>query len=193
DRLLAGLGSEWLMLTMRMKPYACHSTSTAIVQGIQEFKKKNLIDPKMINRVVVASPRAVEGRYLILEPTSILGWQYSIPFNVAVAFSRDMSNPLIYNEETLWDPVVRELSKKVEAREGDTAEVVIEVAGERHIIKGSLPLPLNFDGTCEKFQRYIHTMVEKTRGDKMQELVRDLDQLSDMAQLARLIKKFSGS
>ncbi|MFC1988136.1 hypothetical protein ACFLVH_06350, partial [Chloroflexota bacterium] len=176
----------------------------AVVQGIQEFKKENPIDPKAITRgVVVANPRVVEERYLSLEPTSIMGGQYSLPFNVAVAFSRDLSNPLAYNEETLWDPVVRELAKKVEARgdagrfgrfSGDPgAEVVIEVAGERHIIhvqdfKGSLRLPLNFDETCEKFQRYIHTMVEKTRGDKMQELVRDLDQLSDMAQLARLIR-----
>ncbi|MFC1987075.1 hypothetical protein ACFLVH_00785 [Chloroflexota bacterium] len=176
------------MLTLRMKPYACHSTSTDIIHGTQEFKKENPIDPKAITRVVVsAKPRLVKERFLNLEPTTIPGGQYSLPFNVAVSLSRDMSNPLIYSEETLWDPVVREPAKKVEVREGDTVEVVIEVAGERHIIKDSLPLPLDFDGTCEKFQRYTRTLVKKEQGDKVQELGRDLDQLSDMAQLALLI------
>ncbi len=204
EKLLAGLGSEWLMATLLMKPYSCHITCQAIVYGIQEFKRENPIDPGAITRVeVVGNPQAMEGRHLDLEPTSILGGQYSISFTTAVALSRDMSNPLVYNEETLWDPAVRELAKKVKVRgdaerfgrfPGDfSAEVIIEVAGKRHTIhvedfKGSLRQPFNFDETCEKFQRYTQTMVNKTRKDEVQELVRDLDQLSDMAQLARLIR-----
>ena len=203
ERLLADLGNEWLMLTLIMKPYGCHLHCQAIVHGIQEFKKLKPIDPGTITGVeVIGNPQAMEGRHLNSEPTNLLGGQYSVPFTIAVALCRDMSNPLVYNEETLWDPVVRELAKKVKAR-GDAerfgkyafdpaAEIFIEVAGERHTIyvedfKGSLQQPLNFDETCEKFHRYTQTMVEKTRVDEIQELVRDLDRLPDIAQLARLI------
>lgn len=203
DRLLAGLGHEWLMMTLSMKAYSCHITCQAIVHGIQEFKKKNPIDPKMINRVeVAASPKAAEGRHLTPEPTNLLGAQYSLPFNVAVALSHDMFNPRAYNEEILWDPVVRALAKKVVVR-GDVqrfdrfpddpgAEIVMEIGGERHSIyvddfKGSVRQPLNFEEACEKFQRYAGTMVEKERGEKIQQMVRDLERLSDIAPLARLI------
>lgn len=202
-RLLAGLGSEWLMLTLLMKAYACHNTCQAIVQGIQEFRNENPIDPKAITRVdVVTNPRAMEERHLVSEPTNILGGQYSVPFTVAVALSKDMSNPLVYNEETLWDPVIRGLAKRVEVHgnaerfakfpNDPSAEVVIEVAGARNTIcvedfKGSLRQPLNFDETCEKFRRYTRTMVENKRRYRIEDLVRDLDRLSDMAQLARAI------
>lgn len=203
EKLLNGLGSEWLMQTMVIKPFGCHARCQAIVQAIQELMRKEPFNPESINRIEVKGSQAIEDRHLILEPNSILGAQYSIPFTIAVALYKDMSNPLVYNEETLWNPAIRQLAKKVEIR-GDSArsgkshgdsvtEIVIEAVGQQHTIraqdfKGSLRQPLNFDDMCEKYQRYTQTMVEKKRAQEIQELVHHLDTLSDMAQLAQHIQ-----
>lgn len=64
--------------------------------------------------------------------------------------------------------------------------------GKRHVLyvedyKGSVREPLNFEETCEKFQRFTQTVVEKKRRDDIKKLVQHLEQLSDIAPLARLI------
>ena len=68
----------------------------------------------------------------------MLGAQYSLPFSLAVALSRDIADPLVYSEETLWDPAVRELAKTVDLSAdgerfgkagGPAAEVSLTIAG----------------------------------------------------------------
>ena len=128
-----------------------------------------------------------------------MGGQYSLPFTTAVAISRDMSNPLVFSEETLWDPYVRELALRVEIEEhGSGPEVIIDVDGESHVIEvgdfpGSLRHPLSFDEVCHKFRRYTQTVVELKRREKILKLVEHLEQISDMALLARLLQARNNS
>ncbi len=44
----------------------------------------------------------------------VLGGQYSLPFTAAVALTRDMSNPLVYDAGAVADPVVRDLARRIE-------------------------------------------------------------------------------
>ena len=43
-----------------------------------------------------------------------MGGQYSLPFTAAVALTRDMSNPLVYDDAAVKDPLVRSLAKNME-------------------------------------------------------------------------------
>ena len=200
EKLLENLGEEWLTLTMMIKAYGCHATGQAIVHAIQGFKKQHPLHAKTVKWVRITglgggpSGNAMEERFQGREPANILGGQYSLPFTTAVAISRDMSNPLVFSEETLWDPYVRELALRVEIEEhGSGPEVIIDVDGESHVIEvgdfpGSLRHPLSFDEVCHKFRRYTQTVVELKRGEKILKLVEHLEQLSDMALLARLLQ-----
>ncbi len=204
EKLLDGLGHQWLLLHMIMKPYGCHITSQAIVQGIQAFRRTHSIDPQAVRRIVLkVSPHTMEERFLDREPRSILGGQYSLPFTVAVALLRDMSDPLVYSDETLWAPSVRELARKVEPHADSRfdrfpldpgAEVVIELdGGQRHTLKvddfkGSARQPMTFDEVAEKFLRVTRTLVNSRKARRIIGLARGLEGLTDLALLARLIQ-----
>jgi 2-methylcitrate dehydratase PrpD len=68
-----------------------------------------------------------------------------LPFTTAVALTRDLSNPLVYNDDAVRDPVVRDLARRIELQpledaSGDTpgvwpAEILIEVGGRRHTLR----------------------------------------------------------
>ena len=57
----------------------------------------------------------MEERHAARTPQDVLGGQYSLPFTTAVALTRDMSSPLVYNDEAVGDPVVRDLAQRIES------------------------------------------------------------------------------
>ncbi len=204
EKLLADLGKRWLLRDIIIKPYGCHLSSQAIVQRLQDFRKDLSIDTEAISRVSVsANPHFTEGRFASQAPESILGAQYSMPFTVAVALLRDMSDPTVYSESTLWDTAIRRLAARVQLIPDERfnryqydcgAEVVIDIKdGGREIInvedfKGSFRQPMSFDDVTEKFLRITEKLATRRRANRMVETVSRLEGLPDVADLARLIR-----
>ena len=105
-------------------------------------------------------------------PMTVMGGQYSLPFTAAVALTRDMSNPLVYNDAAVQDPLVRKLAKEMElivdesVHDSFPAEVTI-VCGDSTYSKttsahkGSPHNPLTWDDACEKFSRYTRTLMSE--------------------------------
>ncbi len=108
----------------------------------------------------------------------MLGGQYSLPFTTAVALTRDLSDPLVYDAGAVADPVVRDLARRIELvpEEGaahDTpgvwpAELLIECAGRRHTLrtrphKGSPANPFTWEEAGEKFRRYASSVIDAGR------------------------------
>ena len=201
--LLDGLGKAWAIEPPSLKSYATHVTHQAVVEAIQAFKQEHPLDPRSITRVAIrGAARIMEERHTAREPRDVLGGQYSLPFTTAVALTRDMSNPLVYNDEALWDPIVRDLARRVElepvhdarphAQGTWPAEVLLECAGQRHTVptrgyKGSPHDPFTWPEAVEKFRRYTATMLGAERAAAIIEGVRGLEQVSDMAAVARLV------
>jgi 2-methylcitrate dehydratase PrpD len=204
EKLLADIGNEWLLLSLIIKTYCTHVNCQALVYGIEEFKKNMPVDATNITdiEVVLGSEHMMQKRHQNLEPTNLLGGQYSIPFTIAVALCKDMSDPLVFNEENLWDPVVRATAKKIKTRYDKeyfgkdvtrwSADIIVSTGDEKHHIrvedfKGSLSKPYSYQDACEKFQRYTKDLIDQQRMDKIQEMVWHLEDLNDMSQLACLI------
>ena len=116
----------------------------------------------------------MEERHAGRAPQDVLGGQYSLPFTMAVALTRDMANPLVYNDEAVRDPVVRELAQRIELQpledalhEGPgvwPAKVQLDCAGQRHTLhtrphKGSPRNPFTWEEACEKFRRYTASIL----------------------------------
>ncbi len=115
EKLLEGLGTTWAIEPPSLKSYATHVTHQAVVEAIQAFKRTHPLEPKSITRVVIrGAPRIMEERHTERAPRDVLGGQYSLPFTTAVALTRDMSNPLVYDEEAIRDPLVRDLARRIE-------------------------------------------------------------------------------
>jgi 2-methylcitrate dehydratase PrpD len=194
ERLVAGLGHEWLAADLTIKAYPCHATSQGVVHAIQEFSQAHPFEARRIRRVrLLVDHHATEARYLDREPLTMLGAQYSLPFTVAVALTHGLSNPHGFDARVLEDPVIRDLAQRIEIEAHDTTqEVIIELPDGTHRLPaatfpGSTAHPLDFDGAANKLQRYAGPLVGDTRVARLVDLVARLDQLDDIRPLAQSI------
>ena len=123
-------------------------------------------------------------------------------FTTAVALTRDMSNPLVYDAETIRDPLVRDLARRIElepvagtAHEAPgvwPAEILIDCAGQHHVLstrphKGSPTNPFTWDDACEKFRRYTASVISAQRAATIIDAVGGLDQATDIAKIVTVV------
>jgi 2-methylcitrate dehydratase PrpD len=201
-RLVDGLGEAWAIRPPSQKSYATHVTHQSVVQAIQEWKHVYHIDPQRITRVVIrGTPRIMEARHAVRDPHTVMGGQYSLPFTTAVALTRDMANPLVYNDEAMRDPVVRDLALRIELEPDATlladhgvfpSEVRIEADGAVYALqtqphKGSPRHPFNWDDICEKFRRYTREIISGDQAEAIIDGIAHLEHCADMAKIARLL------
>jgi 2-methylcitrate dehydratase PrpD len=205
DRLLAGLGVDWAIQPPSLKSYPTHVTHQAVVQAIQDVKREHALEPQAITRVVIrGAPRIMEERHTVRQPESVMGAQYSLPFTTAVALTRDLSNPLVYNDAAVRDPVVRDLAQRIElvpledaAHEGPAslqAEILLEHAGQRFTLtaqphKGAPHNPFTWEEVCDKFRRFTAPIISTRQATALIEAIGALEQVSDMAAVAQLVER----
>jgi 2-methylcitrate dehydratase PrpD len=203
ERLLDGLGATWAIQPASLKSYGTHVTHQAVVQAIQEFKQAHPMDPLTITRVVVrGDPHIMDERHAVREPETVMGGQYSLPFTIAVALTRDLSNPLSYNDEAVRDPIVRALATRIElvpvepsgrAEPGVyPSEVLLECDGHSYTLatqphKGSPRNPFTWDEICHKFRRFTASIVSGKQAEGLMEVVRHLEQVANMAEVAQAL------
>jgi 2-methylcitrate dehydratase PrpD len=203
EKLVDGLGSEWAIEPPSLKSYATHVTQQAVVQAIQDLKREHPLDPKAITRVVIrGAARIMEERHAAREPQDVLGGQYSLPFTTAVALTRDLSDPLVYDADAVADPIVRDLARRIElvAEEAAThdtpgfwpAEILIDTAGRRHTVrtrphKGSPANPFTWEEAGEKFRRYASSVMDAGPVAAIVGAVDGLERATDMSRVARTL------
>ena len=205
ERLVEGLGTSWAIEPPSLKSYATHVTQQAVVAAIQDLKREHPLDPKAITRVVIhGAPRIMEDRHSAREPQDVLGGQYSLPFTTAVALTRDLSNPLVYDADAVADPVVRDLARRIElvplkeeAHETPgfwPAEILVECGGRRHTAhtrphKGSPSNPFTWDEASEKFRRYTASVLGAPPAAAIIGAVGALGGGTDLGDLVRLLAR----
>ena len=205
EKLVEKLGADWAIEPPSLKSYATHVTHQAVVEAIQNLKREHPLDPATITRVVIrGAPRIMEERHRERAPHDVLGGQYSLPFTTAVALTRDMSDPLVYDDAAVHDPLVRDLARRIELEPLDEdlheapgvwpAEILVECAGQRYTRrtrphKGSPPNPFTWDEVCEKFRRYTATILGAPQAASLIDAVGRLEQVADMADIVQLIAR----
>ena len=198
-KLTDGLGRKWIIQPASHKAYATHVTHQAVVQAIQDLKREHGFDAKSITHVTIrGAHRILEDRHTVRDPVTVMGGQYSLPFTAAVALTRDMSNPLVYNDEAVNDPLVRRLAQDMELIVDKSlhdlfpAEVTIVCGGGTYrkttsAHKGSPHNPLTWADACEKFSRYTRTLIGEAQAREIIDAVGDLENQGDMARIATLL------
>ena len=203
ESLVDGLGVRWAIEPPSLKSYATHVTQQAVVQAIQDLKREHSLEPRAIERVVIrGAARIMEERHAAREPHDVLGGQYSLPFTAAVALTRDMSDPLVYDADAVADPVVRDLARRIELVPEEIgghdtpgfwpAEIVVECGGRRCALrtgphKGSPADPFTWDEAAEKFRRYTASILDPTSAAALIAAVNELERAADVGELARML------
>ena len=201
SKVVAGLGERWASRPPRHKYYATHVTHQAVVHAIQEFKKEHPFDPKSLTKIsILGTPRIMEGRHSVRTPSTVMGGQYSLPFTAAVAICRDMSDPLVYDDQAIADPVIRDIATRIELIENEGAdkagsfsgELTLEFGGERHVIQskpvpGSAEMPFTWDDACAKFYRFTQRVLPKERAKSVIDAIANLHDVKDMGVIAEAL------
>ncbi len=198
ELLNEGLGENYVMMDMTVKAYACHISFHPIIEGIWRFRENHSGEGNLPENVKIVATERVVKRHGQREPTSVLGAQYSLPFSVAVALCRDVTNPLVYNEETLWDPQVRGLAQSVELSThdrfgeagGPSAEIEVTSAGDTDTFtvtgwKGHPSDPYSYDEMADKFRRYAGPFLPEASIEHVIQKVRRLEEVTDIAELTQ--------
>ena len=204
-KLTEGLGKKWMIQPASHKAFATHVTHQAVVQAIQDLKREHGFDANDITHVCIrGAHRILEDRHTVRDPMTVMGGQYSLPFTAAVALTRDMSNPLLYNDAAVKDPLVRSLAKSMELIVDQSiaethgaippAEVIITCRSSIYKKmttphKGSPLNPLTWADACEKFSRYTRTLIGAAQAQAIMDAVGDLERQNDMANIAALVAK----
>jgi 2-methylcitrate dehydratase PrpD len=194
ERLIDGLGRDWLAAELTIKAYPCHSTSQAVVDAIQRLKRREPFDPRAIRGVTLrVDPHVFEPRYLDREPRTLLGAQYSLVFIAAVALVRDLSDPYRFDDGVLADPMIRDLARRVTIESSVSAsEVLLELPDRRRRLAavdfpGSPTQPLDVPGAADKLRRYAAPLIGEACVAQLVDVVGRLDELDDVAPLAAAI------
>ena len=199
--LVEDLGRRYLMLDMTVKAYACHASFHPVIDALHRLRQEHGFSPEDVQRVQVAGSERMVARHDQREPSSVLGAQYSLPYSAAIALCHDISDPGVYNEGVLQDPMVRRLSSEMELAAvdglggpgGPVARLSVTVGGRTHSLapsgwKGAPSEPCTFQDIAQKFRRYAAPHVSASRLEHIIDLVGDLESLGDAADLPALLR-----
>jgi 2-methylcitrate dehydratase PrpD len=112
--LTRGLGSTFAVATAVLKRYPCHATAHAAVKAVRALQTEHGFSGREVDRITVTSTARMRERHDIREPADLMLAQYSIPFSVALALSREARDPESWDETVLADDAIRALTRRVE-------------------------------------------------------------------------------
>lgn len=175
EEITNDLGREWRMLDLLTRPFACHGSFHGAVQAVGRFRRQHKPDPKKIRSIAVTTSEATLAKHGEKRPTTVVGMQYSLPFTIAAALARDVGDPRIFCEDTVGDPVIRQLAEQVQLKgipasspcggyQDPYAEIDIVADGEAHHLVadgyvGHPDTPMQWTDAVEKFGRFAEPVI----------------------------------
>lgn len=203
---LDGLGEQWEMLRIALKPFAaCHFTH-AFADAALALRRDGL-RPDEIARVecligagevsTVCEPAEAKK-----QPRSDYDAKFSLPFVVAASLVRGRLSLAEFDEGTLFDPEVTGLAAKVAYRTDPgsgfprhySGEVVVTTTDGRvlrhreQINRGAEERPLTDADVYSKFRDNVTLVRSGAVADRIAEALGAVDSCADVAQLAETLQ-----
>ena len=161
--LTRGLGDSYATRWITLKRFPCHITAHTSVQAILDLRAAHNYSGAEVSSIHIAGNDKMARVNNIPSPSDIMMAQYSIPFCVALAHTRDPRDPRSFDETALRDPQIMALAQRVKisvAKEQPTplaAAVTVTLTDGRALsrsvteFKGTPQQPLGHDELREKF------------------------------------------
>lgn len=124
-RLLdAETGAKWAIDDVWVKTYPICGWIQGVVQLLLAMRQRSGIDPKAINKIVVATSGFAVKSNANVEVKDTMDAQYSIPYCTAVALLGDPNDPREFSGEALCDPIRAAIARRVELQVDPAADAV---------------------------------------------------------------------
>src|ERR1700731_630909 len=120
--LTRGLGEEFVVSSTVLKRYPCHATAHPAVRAVRDLQAEHGFSGPDVEAITVTGTQRMIEPHNILEPADLMLAQYSIPFSVALALSREARDPESWDETALGDPQIRSLCRRVKLVPGPEVE-----------------------------------------------------------------------
>ena len=193
EKLVEGLGKEWVTLETGLKPYpSCrltHGTVDAMIElhgllgrsaEVQEIHLS--LPPKAYDIVGEPLPRKIE-------PQDAVDAQFSVYFQAAAALTEGAINWDSYSR--LKDPKILELTRRIKVEKDAslnprTSKVILKTKkGERHeklveLPKGEPENPLTWEEVVKKFTSSVQSVFSSGQREKIVKAIRGFEEISDV-------------
>jgi 2-methylcitrate dehydratase PrpD len=158
--LTCGLGDEFLVSTTVLKRYPCHATAHPAVGAVRDLQAEHGFAAASVEAITVTGNERMVERHNILEPADLMLAQYSIPFSVALALSRDARDPESWDETALANAQIRSLCRRVRLVPGDAASTVTIVLSDgRRLERRADSGMLEAGELADKFERLTRAVL----------------------------------
>lgn len=122
ERMTRDLGKGWMIVDTEHKGYPAIARIIPAYFAASALAAEHRIAPADVERIVV------RGGHVRLvndfDPRSAVDAQFSLPYVVAMAITRDPLDPSMYADSRLFDPVVRDLLGRIAVEQDDAAEAL---------------------------------------------------------------------
>ena len=200
------LGKRFTNLNTAMKPYPCCKGTHAYVDVAREMVKTHQIKPQDIKEITVFCD---DDRYFLLyplekrsKPENPVDSQFSIPWAVAAVFTRGHAGIGDFTEEAIKSADILEMSGKVrisiDKNVGEKHKIPAKIGiitkqgkaftGQADAAVGEKPLPFaDYERKFRDCAAYAVKPRTPKQIDKIIALVKDLEQVEDIKELAVLL------
>jgi 2-methylcitrate dehydratase PrpD len=202
------LGQKWEMMDTSIKVHACCRFSATSVDCALDLYRQG-VRPKDVKQLLVKADKStITGLCYPTEvkrrPVTHVDAQFSLPYGVAVALTKNRAGVDEFRKEVLGDPEVLALVDKVSWEIDPEAEAVYPKAypatveatlnDGRKVVshfdypKGDPENPASMDEVRRKFDLLTEKFLDQKRRDRIVEEVSRLEKVANIANLADLLR-----
>ncbi|MFQ6111399.1 MAG: MmgE/PrpD family protein [Nitrospinota bacterium] len=206
--LTEGLGTKFTNGGISIKPYPCCRCTHGAIDAAIMLHRERPVEPEEVAEITVLTSQMnldITGAPFRVRENPQVDAQFSIPYTVAVALLRGDVFIADFQEDSIREPRVLDLAKKVRVRVDEdhkrdrlmaptTVEVRLEGGGllkkKVEVMKGHPLNPLSWEELTGKFSRCVTFAARPFSGEqtgRIIETVRHLDQLEDVTELVGLL------
>ncbi len=212
DRMVRGLGSEWEVLGLSLKPYPCCRWIHSTLDAVRDLVARHGLRPGDVRRVTVRSIEAFPAWFHRRRPVTMVDAEFSVPHAVAMAIL-DRPRAEWWQAANRAAPAVLDLVDRVELETDPAAQaawvtirhsaripatVAIEtpagtVEHSRRHARGGPDEPLTDDETARKYRELAEPVLGAPGAARVRELVDELESLDAVTRLTAALTPDGGA
>ncbi len=201
-RGLDGGPMVWEILNNMLKPFPSLAASHPPMDVILRLVNENDLKPENIVKIFNKTYNTVVSHFSNYDPINVMAARLSVPYCMAVCAAKRDGGLNAFHMETVKDPVVQDMLKKVEIVADPELHKLypekfptnIEITtkdgkvykGEMYYAKGSAKNPFSNEEINEKFRGLALPMMDKKKVDTIVQMAENLEDVKNVAEFGRL-------